>query len=200
MEKAYELFLKSWNQIKQGIFFDEQVNNIFDYTIKSLWKSEYKHIIKANIIQYLPKIFIQYKSFEKPIPLFYILISLKDEAIIKEMQSLLLLDWIKLNGSEESTFQLLNFIETFSEKQIPIEIFIKAIIKNINSTMSEDMLEALAHMITIAHSEYMSKFVKKFFSMPNKTILKNFVQMSGKPALVQLLQLTTPGEVQKIFK
>lgn len=200
MEKAFILFKKSWDQIKQGNFFDEQVNNIFDYTIKSLWKSEYKHIIKVNIVEYLPKIFMQSKFFEKPIPLFYILISLKDETIIKEMQSLLLMDWIKSNSSEESTFQLLNFIETFSEKQIPIEIFVKAIIKNINSTMNKEMLEALAHMITIAHPEYMSKFVQKFFSMPDKTILKSFIQMNGRPALLQLLQLTTPGEVQKILK
>jgi hypothetical protein len=66
--------------------------------------------------------------------------------------------------------------------------------------MNLDMVEALAHMITVQHPEYMRKFLQKFLNFPDKTILKNFVRMGGRVALLHLLQITTPGEVQKLLK
>lgn len=89
-ERAFELFKGAWDRIKEGDFFDESVNQTFDYMVRSLWKTDYKPIIKADILKHFPAIFGKAKNSERPPPLFYILISLQDDAIIKEMQSLLL--------------------------------------------------------------------------------------------------------------
>jgi len=201
-ERAFKLFIEAWNRIKEGYLFDENTNQTLDYMLKNLWKSEYSAIIKADILKHFPAIFANAKHSENQPPLYYILISLKDPDIIREMQSLLLVDWIKSNASEDSTFQMLNFIETFSDRQIPIEGFVNTIIKRITPAMHQDMIEALAHMLTIQHPELMSSFLKHFLKLADEddTLLKNYVKMNGRKAFLQLVGIATPMQMNKIFK
>lgn len=201
-EKAFKLFKEAWDRIKEGYLFDESTNQTFDYMLRNLWKTQYKPIVKADIIKHFPSIFASSKLAKSPPPLFLILISLRDADIVREMQSLLLLDWIKSNASEDSTFQILNFIETFSEKQVPIDGFVNTIIKRITPAMHQDMVEALAHMLTIQHPEFMSSFLKRFLKMADQddTLLKNYVRMTGKKGFLQLVQIATPEQMNRIFK
>ena len=201
-EKAFRIYSQAWDRIKQGDLFDDKTNTAFDYMIKSLWKTEYKKPIKTDILKHFPAIYAQSKNSKRPPALFYILISLRDEDIIKEMQSLLLVDWIKSNASEESTFQLLNFIETFSEKQIPISNFVNTIINRITTNMHSEMVEALSFMLTLQHPKYMRNFLKKFLSMSdqNDILLKNYVRMVGRKAFLDLTQIAKPNQLSKIFK
>lgn len=201
-EKALKLFSKAWDRIKDGEFFDDGTNTTFDYMLKSLWNTDLKSSIKADILKNFPKLYSQTKDFDRLPPLFYILISLKDSDIIKEMQSILIIDWIKSNASEGTTFQLLNFTDTFFDKQIPITNFVNTIIKRISSAMNQDMVEALSHMITIQHPEFMVNFLKKFLSMSDRddTLLKNYVQMVGRKAFLELMKIATPEQMNKIFK
>lgn len=197
--KAFQHFIEAWNKIKQGELFDEGVNNTFDYMLKSLQKSEYEKPIKTDIIKHLPSIFAIAKHFDNPPPIFYILISMKDGDIIKELQSLILLDWIKSNASESSTFQVINFIETFDEKGVPITAFVNAVIKNVKASMTKDMIEALLHMITIQHSEYMKPILKKLLDLKDEALLKTYVQMNGRKALLELTQIAPPALLAKLF-
>lgn len=201
-EKAFKLFSEAWSQIKAGILFDEGINNAFDYMIKNLWKSEYKNIIKTDILKHLPDIYTKSKNSENPPPLFYVLISLRDLDIVKEMQTLVLLDWIKSNASELETYQLLNFIETFADKQIPIKNFVNTIINHITTNMNKEMIEAMSYMISIQHPEFMRNFLTKFLSLSDQddSLLKNYVKTNGRKAFLALMQIATPEQMNKIFK
>lgn len=201
-ERAFKLFVKAWDSIKEGDFFDEKVNNTFDYMIKSLWNTSYKTAIKKDILINLPKVYKASRGIENPPPLFYILISLKDDDIIKEIQSLLLFDFIKSGAAEEPTFQILNFVETFADKNIQIEMFVNSLIKNINLNMNKEMVEALAHMITVRHPQFMRSFLKKFLDLAarDNSLLKTYVNMNGRRAMLELTQIAGPGEIGRIFK
>jgi|ERR1700722_171348 len=199
-EKALKYFTEAWSRIKGGDFFDETNNNAFEYMLRSLWKTTHHKAIKQDILKHIPTLFAQLKLLESPPPYIYILISLKDPEINKLLITEGIVDLVKDNASEQTTYQILNLIQTMDEKGTPIDNFINAIINNLKPTMNKDMVEALAHMITIQHPEHMRKVLQKFLSFPDKTVLKNFVRMGGRVALLQLLHLTTPGEVQKLLK
>lgn len=64
------------------------------------------------------------------------------------------------------------------------------------------MIEAFAHMITIQHPEYMSNFLKKFLSMADQddSLLKTYVQTTGRRAFLMLTQIANPVQLAKIFK
>lgn len=202
MTRALQLFLEAWQNIKGGNLFDESTNNTFDYILKNLWSSPYKNTIKTDIMKNLPSVFIHGKDVETPPPVFYILIGLKDNDIINELQSLILIEFIKSNASESATFQLLNFIETFHDKQIPIVNFVSSAIKRITPRMNREMVEALAYMTTIHHPELMRHWLKRFLSLSSQddTILKNYVNMSGRKAFLELMQIATPEQMNRIFK
>lgn len=199
-EKALKYFTEAWNQIKAGDFFDERANNAFEYMLKSLWGTEHQKAIKHDILKHIPKLFSGLKDLESPPPYIYILISLKDQEINKLLITEAIVDLIKSNASEAATYQLLNLINTMDEKGVKLDNYVAAIVSNLKPAMNKDMVEALAHMITVQHPEFMRNFLQKFLSFPDKSVLKNFVNMGGRSALLQLLQLTTPGEVQKILK
>lgn len=202
VERALKLFTDAWNQIKSGNLFDEETNNAFDYMIKNLWNTDYRKPIKADIVKNLSQIFDKARGSENPPPLFYVLVSLRDPEITHELQSLLIMDWIKTGASEESTYQIINFIETFAEKQIPIQSFISTLVKHIRPSMNRDMVEALSYMVSVRHPEYMREFLKKFlsFSDQDESFLKNFVNMAGRRAFIELTQIATPAQMNKIFK
>src|ERR1019366_822029 len=199
-ERALQYFNSAFDIIKAGDFFNEEANHTFEYMVKSLWGSEFKDIIKAEIIKYLPAMYIQSKNGENPPPFLYILISLKDVDIVKELQSLSILNFIKENASEQSVFALTNFVETFAEKQIPIQSFVNTIIKHFNKGQNVDMQEALAYMISTHHPEFIKSFIKKFVDMKDENLLKNYIRMVGKRAMLELLQINNPNEVQKLLK
>lgn len=199
MEKALKYFIEAWNRIKSGDFFDENTNHIFDYMIKSLWKSEHQQQLKHDILKHLSKLIGQTKKLDNPPPFVYILISLKDNDINKELITEAIVDFVKSNASETEAYQLLNLIQTMDDKGSDIDLYVDAIINNLKPTMNKDMVEAIAHLITLREPRLMRKFLQKFLSFPDKSILKSFVQMGGRTALLQLLQLTTPGEVKKIL-
>ena len=198
--KALKLFKEAWDEIKRGNFFDESINRAFDYMIKSLWKTPYSASIRADIIKHLPSLAQKSKGFEAPPPYLYILISLKDNAINKIIQEIAIFDFVKSNATEESTYHILNLMETFSEKQVPIENFINAVVKNINQKMNHDMVEALAYMISIQHPETMRNFIKKFLSFPNDSLLKSFINMHGRKGMLELTQVANPTQLNKILK
>lgn len=198
-ERALKNFQDSWNAIKSGDFFNENLNTVFDYTLKELWKTKHKDEIRADINKHLGQIFEKAKRLDDPPPVLYIIISLKDEILTQLIQQIVLKNFIKENASENATYQLINFIETFSEKQIPVEGFIKTIIKMVHSNMNTDMLEALAYMTSVNHPGVMRHWIERFLTFNDKSILKGFVNMMGRKALLELLNLQTPGQVQKIM-
>jgi hypothetical protein len=199
LERAYKLFQNSWNNIKYGNFFDEKNNTIFEYTLKSIWNSEYKNPAKKDIIHNLPYLFSASKNLENPPPFLYVLISLRDNALTKIMQELAINDFVKENASESSTYQLLNFVETFNEKQLPIEDFIHRIIAKTKEGMNNDMVEALAYMTSINHPQFIKNWVEKLNDFNDKRILKNYVNMIGRRGLLALMQIVSPGEAKKIL-
>lgn len=198
-EKALKYFHDAWNKIKSGDLFSEDINTTFEYSLKNIWNTEHKNTIKHSILETLPHIYEMAKNLDDPPPVFYILISLKDAEIGKEIQNLAIQDFVKNNATESSTYQLLNFVETFSDKQVPIEGFIKHIIVNVNLQMNKDMLEALAYMTSKNHPNVMKYWLNKFVELGDKSLIKSFVNMSGRKALLELLNLQTPGQVQKIM-
>jgi len=170
--------------------------------LKNLWKTKYRDGIRADIQKHLPMLFAKSRDSQNPPPVFYILIGLRDKEIIRELQSLLLLDWIKTNASEYSTYQILNFVETFAEKQVPIENFVNTIINRITPSMNKEMVEAMAHMISIQHPEFMRNFLKKFLSIADQddTFLRAYVQMTGRKGFLMLMQMANPEQMNRIFK
>lgn len=198
-ERALQHFKSAFDIIKSGYFLNENANNTFEYMLKSLWSSEYKDQIKAEIVKNLPSMYMKSKDLENPPPFLYILISLKDNEIIKELQSLAIFDFIKENASEQSVFALTNFVETFAEKQIPIQSFVNTIIKHFNKGQNTDMQEALAYMISTHHPEFIKNFIKKFVDLKDDELLRNYIRMVGKKAMLELLQIKNPNEVQKLL-
>ena len=199
IDKALAFFNEAWNKIKQGEFFDDDNNQTFDYMIKNLWKTNHHKTIKSDIIKHLPKLLELSNSLETPPPFILILISLRDANINHLLITEAIIDFVKSNASEISTYQILNLLQTMDEKNIPVDNYINAVLNNLKSSMNSDMVEALAHMISLSHPNFIGKFVKKLFSFPDKTMLKNFVNMSGKRGLLELLQITTPAEANKIL-
>jgi hypothetical protein len=201
-DRALKLFTTAWNNIKQGQLFDEGTNTTFEYMIKNLWKSEYHTAIKSDIIKHFPSIYAHARTSENPPPLYYILISLRDPDITKEMQSLLLLDWIKSNADENSTYQILNFAQTFTEKGIPITNFVNTLIKRISLTQHRDMIEAMSHMLTIQNPQLMPLFLRRFLELAKQddTLLKNYVRMNGRRAFLELVKIAPPELMHKVFK
>jgi len=105
-------------------------------------------------------------------------------------------------ASENSTFNILNLIDTFVDKRIPIESFLDVVIKHINTNMNKSMIEALAYMVYVQHPEYMKKFVIKFVEIAkkDKTLLQEFIKGTGRRAFLELLNLVTPGEAKKLLQ
>lgn len=200
-EKALKFFQSAWNTVKNGDLFNEQANTTLEYTARYVWESKEAEFLKKDVLNNLPKIFAKSKGAERPAPIFYILISLKDPEIIQKMQGIVLLEWIKSNAAEEETFQVLNFIQTFAEKQIPIHTFVNVVIKHINLNMNKEMIEALSHMITTQHPEFMEAFLKKFMTFVDRdpSIIKTYVQMTGRKAQLALMQVANPGQITKLF-
>jgi len=198
-EKALKYYISAWDRIKTGDFFDEDNNNTFEYMLKNLWPTEKHNAIKSDILKHLPALFDKTKSLENPPPFLFILISLKDNDIGKSLITEAIIDFIKSNASETATYQLLNFLQTMDEKGVKLDTFITAVINSIKPGMDHNMVEALAHMLTITRPEYTRKFLEKFMSFSDKSLLKNFVNMGGRRALLELLHLMTPGEVKKLL-
>jgi hypothetical protein len=199
VEKAYELFIGSWDIIKQGNLFDDETNTTFDYMIKSLWNTPFKSVIKSDIIKHLPSIFAYSHLTENPPPVFYILVSLKDADIIKEFQSLLLVNWIKKNSDENSTYQLINFIDTFIDKNIPIDNFLKTIIRKTSLNMQKDMIEALAYLTTTKMPHLLNQWLERLVNLGDKKLLKDYVNMIGRRAVLTLTGIMRPGDVEKLL-
>lgn len=198
MEKALKHFNVAWEQIKSGDYYDENNNNVFDYMLHTLWKSEYKTHIKSDLVKTLPSLLHNIGAQANPPPFILILISLHDTDIIKLIQEHAIIDFIKSNASEDSGFNILNLIETFAEKNVPLDSFIHAITSSIKPTMNNDIVEAVAHITSMRHPEQTEKFLKKFMSLTDKSLLKAFVSQNRK-AMLLLLNVMRPGEVKKLL-
>jgi hypothetical protein len=200
MEKAVKLFSEAWSKIKGGDFFDAHANEAFRYMLKSLWKSKYQPSIKKDIIKHLPNLQKQIYTLENPPPYLYELISLGDDSINTTIQELAVFEFIKSNASESVVYNLINLVETFAEKNIQIEKFVNTIIKHMSQTFNKDMLEAIAYMICSNHPEFRKKFLEKFMNFSDLSILKDFVNMSGRAAMLELSQIAKPGLLAKLSK
>jgi hypothetical protein len=68
--------------------------------------------------------------------------------------------------------------------------------------MHHEMLEALSHMLTIQHPALMKLFLARFLELSKQddTLLKNYVHMNGRKAFLELMQMTTPAQMNKLFK
>lgn len=198
MERAVKHFNEAWDRIKSGDFYDEANNNVLDYMLLTLWKSNYKHTIKTEILNALPALLTGLGSKSQPPPYIFILISLHDANINKLIQEYAIIDFIKSNASEDSGFNILNLIETFSEKNVPIDGFVYAIANSIKPTMNNDIVEAVAHITSMRHPEQTSKFLKRFLALKDKRLLKSFVGQNRK-AMLELLNVMRPGEVKKLL-
>jgi hypothetical protein len=200
MDKALKLFYAAWDKIKGGDFFDTHSNETFKYLLKSLWNSKYQASIKKDIIKNLQHLQKQLHNLENPPPYLYELISLNDDLINRTIQELAVFEFVKSNASEPSSYHLLNLVETFAEKNIPIEKFVNTIIKHMLPTMNKNMIEAIAYIVCANHSEFRKKFLEKFMNFPDLSILKNFVNMSGRAAMLELSQIAKPGILAKLIK
>jgi hypothetical protein len=199
MERAYKHFNAAWERIKSGDYYDEDNNNVFDYMLLSLWKSSYKTHIKTDILKTLPALLTNIGANANPPPFIFILISLHDGSINKLIQEHAVMDFIRSNASEDSGFNILNLIETFAEKGVPIDSFVYAIANSIKPTMNNDIVEAIAHITSMRHPEQTSKFLKRFLALKDKLLLKSFVGQNRK-AMLELLNVMRPGEVKKLLE
>ena len=202
LDQALGIFQTAWDAIKSGHFYEENINTHFDYLLQTLWKTPYQKQIKADILQNLPELLEKTHNLETPPPFIYILITLKDDTIIKKIQESAIFNFVKEMASENSTFNILNLIDTFVDKRIPIESFLDVVIKHINTNMNKSMIEALAYMVSVQHPEYMKKFVIKFVEIAkkDKTLLQEFIKGTGRRAFLELLNLVTPGEAKKLLQ
>jgi hypothetical protein len=198
-DRAIKHFIAAWDRIKSGDFFDEHNNHTFEYMLQNLWKTPHQHAIKIDIVKHLPSLFAKAKMLDTPPPFIYALISLKDKNINDTLITDAIIDFVKSNASETSTYNLLHLIQTMSEKSVQLDGFVAAITKNIKPTMAPDMLEALAHMITISHPQYVSSFLLAFMKFTNKTVLINFIKMGGRQVLLAFINIASSQEVNMII-
>ena len=198
MEKALKHFNEAWHRIKTGDYYDEDNNNVFDYMLHTLWNSQFRANIKTDILKTLPSLLKDIGNNPNPPPYIFILISLHDADIIKLIQEYAIMDFIRSSASEDSGFTILNLIETFAEKNVPLHSFVSAIANNIKPTMNHDIVEAIAHITSMRHPEFTKTFLEKFLSLSDKLLLKNFVGQNRR-AMLELLNVMRPGEVQKLL-
>jgi hypothetical protein len=198
MEKALKHYTEAWDRVKSGDFYDEANNNVFDYMLHTLWHSHYKSHVKTDILKHLNSLLNNLGSHPNPPPFILILISLHDTDIIKLIQEHAIIDFIKTNASEDAAFNILNLIETFSEKNVNINSFVHAVANNIKPTMHTDIVEAVAHITTMRHPQYTKVFLNTFLSMKDHRLLKAFVSQN-RVAMLELLNVMRPGEVQKLL-
>ena len=199
-EKAFDLFQDAWKKICAGDFFNEENNTQFKYMLHSLWKSQFQPEIAADILTKLSVLFEKAKHLETPPPFLLILISLKDQHIAVKLQELMIFDWIKSNASEETTFQLLHLLDTFADQSYNVRNLILTIIRQMNESMDHEMMQATAHMICLKHPEFLEPCLKRFATFSDKNILKDFVKVMGRKAVLALMNLMRPAEVQKILE
>jgi hypothetical protein len=200
MDRALKLFIAAWERIKGGGFFEQHTNDTFRYLLKSLWNSEYKSKIKQDILKHLPNLQKQISNLENPPPYLLELISLNDVDINKIIQEIAIFEFVKSNASENSTYNVLNLVETFADKNISIENFVNTIIKHLYQTMDKNMLVALAYIICASHPEFRKKFLEKLMGFKDISILKEFVQMSGRVAMLELTQIARPELLARLSK
>ena len=198
-EKAFNLFNEAWNKLLHGEFYDTQNNTQIEYMLKSLWSSQYKQKLQHTILQSLPHLFVQTQVLERPPPFLHILIHLRDPKINIELQGLSIVDWVKSNASEPSTFQLLNLIETFGD-QSNTDNFVKTIIKNMHETMDQEMLKAFAYMLYAKHQSFLNQLLRQFASFSDKSVLKDFAHAIGPKAVLMLATIMRPGDVRKLLE
>lgn len=168
--------------------------------LKSLWKTDYRGTIKTMILQDLSALFAHTQVLERPPPFLHDLIHLDDNHINIKLQELAIMVWIKSNASEPATFQLLNLIETFNDRNFNIENFVRTIIKNMRMGMDIEMLKAFSFMVCTKHSQFLEAVLKQFVSFSDKSILKDFVRSFGKKAVLLLATMMRPGEVKKLLE
>jgi len=109
------------------------------------------------------------------------------------------MEWIKHNGSEPTTFQLLNLVETFGDQESNSENFVRTIIKNMRGNMDHEMLKAFAYMIYAKHPKFLVTLLRQFASFSDKSVLKDFVKAVGQKAILMLATIMRPGEVKKLL-
>lgn len=201
-ERALKYFEEAFATISSGNFLDDASNQAFEYSLKSLLKTKYRHKVISDIVSKLPELFEKSLLSENPPPFIYVLLSTKEEDFIHKLCQMSLAYFVKNNANETSTFNLLNMIDTMSEKNIPIDNFVHSIIKLIRPDMDATMVDALAGMITVNRPAFIGSFVKKFLDIAkyDKTFLVNFLRSGGKKAFLEATKIATPAEMNFILK
>ena len=199
-EQAFNLFNEAWNNLKSGEYYDSQNNTQLEYMLQSLSNTEYRDRVRHTIIRDLPHLFQQALVLERPPPFMHILIKLNDNQVNIELQELAITSWMRSNGSEPATFQLLNLIETFGNQKSNSDNFISTIIKNMRGSMDQEMLKAFAYMLYAKHTKFLEPLLKKFASFQDKSVLKDFVKAIGQRAVLLLATIMRPGEVKKLLE
>jgi hypothetical protein len=199
IEKAFSQWKDALQAITAGNLLSHSVNDTFDMLTKALWKTPKQSLLKQELHKVLEHLSGQFSRLEHPAPMLLTIISLKDREMDIAVQEMVLFDWIKRNGDEQSTFQLINILDTFERRGTHIEPLVKVLIKNINDRMEPEMLKALGFWLTNDREEYLGALLRKFAELKDRSVLKEFSQMAGRRAVLELMEFMRPGEVKKVL-
>lgn len=200
LEKALAHLNSAWDTIKSGDFFNESANNALEMMLKSLWKTEKKDEIKAEILANLNAIYHKIKDLEVPAPILLILISLKDEEILHKIEGLIIADFIADKASENSVFNVGNLVNTLADKNLPVAGVVNMIVRYMKQDFHKQYCLALSHIISIQHPEFIPAFVKHFLSFDDVSWIKEYIKSVGKRALLEAMKLADdPIKLNKII-
>ena len=107
------------------------------------------------------------------------IMSLKDKDMDVALQEMALLEWIKKNGDEPTTFQLINMLDTFEQRGTTIDPMVRVIIKNVNDRMEPEMLKALAFWLVNERQQYLGLVLRKFAELKDRIDLEGVCFYAG---------------------
>ena len=199
IEQAFNQWKDALQKLLSGDLLSHQVNETFEMTTKALWGTEKKSLMKQELRRALEHLSGQFSRLQHPAPMLLTIMSLKDKDMDVALQEMALLEWIKKNGDEPTTFQLINMLDTFEQRGTTIDPMVRVIIKNVNDRMEPEMLKALAFWLVNERQQYLGLVLRKFAELKDRSILKEFVSMQGRVAVLELMEFLRPGEVKKVL-
>ena len=199
IETAFKQWKESLAHLLSGDLLSHQNNETFEMTTKALWRTERQETMRTEITKAIEKLSPKFARLPHPAPMLLTLIQLKDRAIDVSIQEMGLLEWLKSNGDEPTTFQLINMVDTFDRHGTNTEPMIETIIKNMNDQMDGEMLKALGFWLASEREKYLGAILRKFAELKDKSILKEFVKMNGRRAVLEMMEFLRPGEVKKVL-
>jgi len=194
-EKAFEYFRNSISDLQKD-YFDPSTNDIFEYSLKSLWKTHYHQNIKKIILNFIKHNYQIFNEDPTP-PVIYILFSLNDKEINTIIQNIVIKQFIQEQASEASTFTVLNIVDILADKT-NIDDFVNDIIDAINHNMNEDMISALSFFIINKNDKYIKQFISKFKDLKKIDLIKELYKMFGRKIMLSLIESNDFNIIKKL--